>query len=215
MATDYLANRILVGRPQHNAHRNESRMRKPGRENPGQLTIIQRGSRRGRGYARRVDRPGSYGIADIQDGGGRRPRRPRVRHQITPIRTRPRAVTICGSAAEAAEDCDLVCVALFSDDQVEETLAGEDGLFPILRPGTVVAVFTTGTIASARKLAAASPAGVAILDTCFSPCRRDEFPAAEPFGRRGRGRARSLPARFRDFLQRDFPPWAKAAPGAP
>jgi 3-hydroxyisobutyrate dehydrogenase-like beta-hydroxyacid dehydrogenase len=75
---------------------------------------------------------------------------------------------ICGSAQEAAADCDLVCVALFSDDQVEETLVGKNGLFPMLKPGAVVAVFTTGTIESAKRLAAQAPAGVTVLDTCFS-----------------------------------------------
>lgn len=77
-------------------------------------------------------------------------------------------LTICGSAREAAADCDLVCLALFSDDQVEETLAGQGGLFEMLSPGTVVAIFTTGTIESAKRLAAAAPPGTAVLDTCFS-----------------------------------------------
>jgi 3-hydroxyisobutyrate dehydrogenase len=77
-------------------------------------------------------------------------------------------LTICHSALEAAVDCELVCVALFSDDQVEQTLAGEVGLFPMLNPGTVVAVFTTGTIEFAKILAAQAPEGVAVLDACFS-----------------------------------------------
>lgn len=79
-----------------------------------------------------------------------------------------KGLTICRSAREAAEGCDLVCLALFSDEQVEETLAGQNGLFETLKPGTVVAIFTTGTIESAKRLAAASPEGIAVLDTCFS-----------------------------------------------
>lgn len=75
---------------------------------------------------------------------------------------------IVGSLRQAAEGCDLVCVAVFSDDQVEEVLAGPEGLFPMLSEGTIVAVFTTGTIESARKLAAAAPRSIAVLDTCFS-----------------------------------------------
>lgn len=77
-------------------------------------------------------------------------------------------LTICGSARQAAEGCDLLCLALFSDDQVEEVLAGPDGLFPMLKDGAIVAIFTTGTIESVKKLAATAPLGIAVLDTCFS-----------------------------------------------
>jgi 3-hydroxyisobutyrate dehydrogenase-like beta-hydroxyacid dehydrogenase/alkylhydroperoxidase family enzyme len=77
-------------------------------------------------------------------------------------------LAICASAREAAEGCDLICLSLFSDDQVEEVLAGPDGLFPMLKPGAIIAIFTTGTIESVRKLAAAAPPGIAVLDTCFS-----------------------------------------------
>jgi 3-hydroxyisobutyrate dehydrogenase-like beta-hydroxyacid dehydrogenase len=77
-------------------------------------------------------------------------------------------LTLMSSAREAAQGCDLICVALFSDDQVEEVLMGAEGIFPILEESAVVAVFTTGTIASAKALAAAAPPGVAVLDTCFS-----------------------------------------------
>ena len=59
-------------------------------------------------------------------------------------------------------------LALFSDDQVEEVLAGPQGIFPILAESAVVAIFTTGTIASAKALAEGAPAGIVVLDTCFS-----------------------------------------------
>jgi 3-hydroxyisobutyrate dehydrogenase len=77
-------------------------------------------------------------------------------------------LTMCGSAREAVVGCDLVCLSLFSDDQVEELLDGQDGLFPVLEEGTIVAIFTTGTIESAKKLTASAPSGIAVLDTCFS-----------------------------------------------
>jgi 3-hydroxyisobutyrate dehydrogenase-like beta-hydroxyacid dehydrogenase len=77
-------------------------------------------------------------------------------------------LTICGSGREAASGCDLLCLSLFSDDQVEEVLTGQEGLFPILKDGTIVAIFTTGTIESIKKLAASAPSGIAVLDTCFS-----------------------------------------------
>lgn len=95
-------------------------------------------------------------------------------HCVTGYDIRPidpaeaQGLAIAASASEAAEDCDVLCLALFSDEQVEAVLNGPDGLFPTLKEGTVVAIFTTGTIASIQRLAAAAPAGVALLDTCFS-----------------------------------------------
>jgi 3-hydroxyisobutyrate dehydrogenase-like beta-hydroxyacid dehydrogenase len=77
-------------------------------------------------------------------------------------------ITICGSVREAAEGCDFLGLALFSDEQVEEVLTGPEGLFPVLNDGTIVAIFTTGTIESAKMLARSAPPGVAVLDTCFS-----------------------------------------------
>jgi 3-hydroxyisobutyrate dehydrogenase-like beta-hydroxyacid dehydrogenase len=85
---------------------------------------------------------------------------------LTPEDTK--GLTICGSAREAADGCDLLCLSLFSDDQVEEVLTGKEGLFPMLKDGGIVAIFTTGTIESAKKLAASAPSGIAVLDTCFS-----------------------------------------------
>jgi len=77
-------------------------------------------------------------------------------------------LTMCQTPRDAAEGCDLLCVSVFSDEQVEGLLIGDDGLFAVLRPGAVVAIFTTGTIESAQELAASAPNGVAVLDTCFS-----------------------------------------------
>jgi len=77
-------------------------------------------------------------------------------------------VRLVDSAHDAAEGCDLLCVSVFSDDQVEDLLLGPHGLFASLNDNVVVAIFTTGTIASVHKLAAAAPRGIAVLDTCFS-----------------------------------------------
>ncbi|ALR20549.1 MULTISPECIES: NAD(P)-dependent oxidoreductase [Sphingobium] len=75
---------------------------------------------------------------------------------------------LCASPREAAIDCDLLCIAVFSDDQVEDVLNGPEGVMGDLKPGTIVAVFTTGSIESIQRIAAAAPAGISILDTCFS-----------------------------------------------
>jgi 3-hydroxyisobutyrate dehydrogenase-like beta-hydroxyacid dehydrogenase len=79
-----------------------------------------------------------------------------------------KGLTLVGSPREAAKDCDLLCIAVFSDDQVEAVLSGPDGVMADLKPGAIVAIFTTGSIESAQKLAASAKPGVAVLDTCFS-----------------------------------------------
>jgi 3-hydroxyisobutyrate dehydrogenase-like beta-hydroxyacid dehydrogenase len=90
-------------------------------------------------------------------------------YDVKPLRPEDtQGLTICTSPREAAKGCRLVCLAPFSDAQVEAILAGPNGLFAVLEPRTVVAIFTTGTIESARRLAASAPSGVAVLDTCFS-----------------------------------------------
>ncbi|MDT0509630.1 NAD(P)-dependent oxidoreductase [Novosphingobium sp. MMS21-SN21R] len=77
-------------------------------------------------------------------------------------------LTLVGSPREAAQDADLVCLAVFSDDQVADVLTGPEGVIDLLKPGAIVAVFTTGSIESIQGIAASVPAGIAILDTCFS-----------------------------------------------
>jgi 3-hydroxyisobutyrate dehydrogenase len=54
------------------------------------------------------------------------------------------SLVLASSARKAAKGCELLCIAVFSDAQVEELLIASGGLFPILEEGTVVAIFTTG-----------------------------------------------------------------------
>lgn len=90
-------------------------------------------------------------------------------HDITlPAAADAEGLILCGSPREAAEDCDVLCIAVFSDAQVEEVLTGPEGVMAGLKPGAVVAIFTTGSIESAQQLAASAPAGITVLDTCFS-----------------------------------------------
>lgn len=77
-------------------------------------------------------------------------------------------LVLTGSPREAAEGCDVLCIAVFNDEQVEDVLTGPEGVMGGLKEGAVVAVFTTGSIESIQALAAKAPAGVTILDTCFS-----------------------------------------------
>jgi 3-hydroxyisobutyrate dehydrogenase-like beta-hydroxyacid dehydrogenase len=82
-------------------------------------------------------------------------------------------LVLAASPSEAAKGCDLLCIAVFSDAQLFEVLTGPAGVLSELKNGAVVAVFTTGSIESIRKLAAAAPSGVAVLDTCFSRMQAD------------------------------------------
>jgi len=77
-------------------------------------------------------------------------------------------LVLVGSPREAALDADMVCLAVFSDDQVADVLTGPEGVISLLKPGAIVAVFTTGSIESIQAIAASAPKGIAILDTCFS-----------------------------------------------
>lgn len=77
-------------------------------------------------------------------------------------------LTMVASPREAVVDADLVCLAVFSDDQVADVLTGPEGVAAQLKPGAIVAVFTTGSIESIKAIAATMPAGIAVLDTCFS-----------------------------------------------
>jgi 3-hydroxyisobutyrate dehydrogenase-like beta-hydroxyacid dehydrogenase len=78
------------------------------------------------------------------------------------------AIELVPSVNEAVDECDMICIAVFSDDQVEELLTGKDGILKGLKPGTVIAVFTTGVIERIQEIAAQAPEGVTVLDTCFS-----------------------------------------------
>ena len=81
-------------------------------------------------------------------------------------------IEMVASPRAAAQGAEVICIAVFSDAQVEEVLVGPDGFLKDCAPGTVIAIFTTGTIESPQKLAAVAPEGVSVLDTCFS--RKDD-----------------------------------------
>jgi 3-hydroxyisobutyrate dehydrogenase-like beta-hydroxyacid dehydrogenase len=84
-----------------------------------------------------------------------------------------KGLALTGSWQDAAKGCDMLCIAVFSDAQVEEVLTGPDGVLSSLKDGAIVAIFTTGSIESAQALAAAAPPGIAVLDTCFSRMQAD------------------------------------------
>ncbi len=66
-----------------------------------------------------------------------------------------------------AGSSDLLILCVFSDAQVREVLF-EQGMLASLRPGSVLAIHTTGSPALMREIAAAAPSGVHVLDATFS-----------------------------------------------
>jgi 3-hydroxyisobutyrate dehydrogenase-like beta-hydroxyacid dehydrogenase/alkylhydroperoxidase family enzyme len=95
-------------------------------------------------------------------------------HDVTAFDIHPppaeslKGLRLARSAVDAAAGCELLAIAVFSDEQVAKLLLGADGLFGVVQAGAVVAVFTTGSIDNVRRWASSAPAGVAVLDTCFS-----------------------------------------------
>jgi 3-hydroxyisobutyrate dehydrogenase-like beta-hydroxyacid dehydrogenase len=69
--------------------------------------------------------------------------------------------------AAVAADCDMLGVCVFNDAQVEDVLLAS-GALAAMRPGAVLAIHTTGSPSLARHIAQAAPAGVEVLDACFS-----------------------------------------------
>lgn len=87
-----------------------------------------------------------------------------------------KGLELAASPREAADGCDLLCIAVFSDAQVEEVLTGPDGVMSDLKDGAIVAIFTTGSVEAVQAIAAKAPAGVAVLDTCFSRRQSEMLP---------------------------------------
>lgn len=90
-------------------------------------------------------------------------------HQVTVLgrapdkreRLREAGAEPVAAAAETADGADIVCVCVFSDDQVKEAGAA---VLPAMRAGSVLVVHTTGSPATARDLAETAPADVGVID---------------------------------------------------
>lgn len=86
---------------------------------------------------------------------------------------RPRpALTAAGgritdTLENAVADAEVVGVGLFDDAQVRAVLI-DSGVMGAMRPGSVLALHTTGAPQVVEALAAAAPAGVTVLDATFS-----------------------------------------------
>jgi 3-hydroxyisobutyrate dehydrogenase len=69
--------------------------------------------------------------------------------------------------ASLAAECDILGLCVFSDAQLRDVLF-EGGALAAMRPGSVVAIHTTGAPDATREIGARAPAGVAVLDATFS-----------------------------------------------
>ncbi|WP_127781882.1 NAD(P)-dependent oxidoreductase [Rhodococcus sp. X156] len=77
--------------------------------------------------------------------------------------------TAAASPSEVAQAADLVCVTVVNDEQVRQVLTGPDGILAGAAPGTVVAVHSTISDATAVELAAVcAEAGVDLVDAPVS-----------------------------------------------
>jgi 3-hydroxyisobutyrate dehydrogenase-like beta-hydroxyacid dehydrogenase len=78
-------------------------------------------------------------------------------------------VETADTPADLAARADLVCVCVWTDDDVREVLGGDQGVLVGCRPGTVIAIHSTVAPATCRELAAeAAEHDVAVLDVPVS-----------------------------------------------
>lgn len=74
---------------------------------------------------------------------------------------------LTGSYSDLAAQVEVLCLCLFSDAQVRETMF-DHGTLAAMQPGSVLAIHTTGSAKLARELGEKAPQGVAVIDACFS-----------------------------------------------
>ncbi len=73
------------------------------------------------------------------------------------------------SPAAAATGADFVCIIVFDDAQLLEVIEGANGILQSLEPGAVVAVHTTASLTTIRRISdAAAERGVVIVDAGVS-----------------------------------------------
>jgi 3-hydroxyisobutyrate dehydrogenase len=76
---------------------------------------------------------------------------------------------VAQSPAELAADCDLVCLCVVGDADIEEIAGGDHGLLESMKPRGVIAVHSTVHPNTCRKLAEAAGAhGVSVIDAPVS-----------------------------------------------
>jgi 3-hydroxyisobutyrate dehydrogenase-like beta-hydroxyacid dehydrogenase len=78
-------------------------------------------------------------------------------------------VPVVAALSDAARAADVVIVCVYSDNEVDEVALGADGLIASMAPGAILALHTTGSPATAMRLAdAGAPRGVKVVDAPVS-----------------------------------------------
>ncbi|MFT3968513.1 MAG: NAD(P)-binding domain-containing protein, partial [Sphingobium sp.] len=72
-----------------------------------------------------------------------------------------------GDYRALAAQSDVLAICLFNDIQVRSVLF-EEGALASMRPGSVLAIHTTGSPGLAREIGALAPEGVEVMDATFS-----------------------------------------------
>jgi 3-hydroxyisobutyrate dehydrogenase-like beta-hydroxyacid dehydrogenase len=76
---------------------------------------------------------------------------------------------VVAALSDAARDADVVVVCVYSDNELDEVALGADGLIASMAPGAILALHTTGSPATAKRLAdAGAPRGVKVVDAPVS-----------------------------------------------
>lgn len=68
---------------------------------------------------------------------------------------------------QIARRADVLCLCLFSDMQVREVMF-DHGALAAMKPGSVLAIHTTGSPALSREIGERAGGGMGVLDACFS-----------------------------------------------
>jgi 3-hydroxyisobutyrate dehydrogenase len=77
--------------------------------------------------------------------------------------------TVAASLSELGAHCELVCVCVFADRDVEEVVAGREGLLDSMSPGSIIAIHSTVNPETVRAMeAAAGRRGVHVVDAPVS-----------------------------------------------
>jgi 3-hydroxyisobutyrate dehydrogenase-like beta-hydroxyacid dehydrogenase len=120
-------------------------------------------------------RTGFIGLGNMGRGMARNLVRAGYATTVLDVRPEPMAELVADGAqaaqsgAEVAAAADLVCIAVFDEAQVRDTVLGDTGVLAGARPGTVVAVHATISPGLARELAAlAAPGHVDVLDVAMT-----------------------------------------------
>src|ERR1700756_1536223 len=91
----------------------------------------------------------------------------RRRASLEPFADTP--AKVAGSPAELAASCDLVCLCVVDDADIEEVTGGENGVLAGLEPGGVIAIHSTVHPKTCHELAKkASAQGVSVIDAPVS-----------------------------------------------